>query len=126
MKLLPTAQGAPIRSVVTSGFSGSAQPAWKAWSPSDDPIMEVEPKEQSSADSIPSTSYQQNSGSPLQLQEVKMECTDNPKLDPGQPSRMSARQAAQLEKDRERAEKLKEKNKRAQRKFRQRQKASGR
>ena len=88
-------------------------------------MMEVEPKEQSSADSIPSTSYQQNSSSPLlQLQEVKMECTENPKLDPGHPPRMSAGQAAQLEKDRERAEKLKEKNKRAQRKFRQRQKVS--
>lgn len=121
------AHGAAIRGMVTADAGGSLQPAWKAWSPSDDPRNDME---HSSEDSLPSTSrvrHQQptpsNVSSAWPVPEVKAEASSNPLLDPtAERPKMSAKQVAQAAREQERAEKLKEKNKRAQRKFRQRQK----
>ena len=114
--------------MVTADAGGSLQPAWKAWSPSDDPRNEME---QSSGDSMPSGAQARqqqqptpsNMSSAWHVPEIKAEASSNPALDPTaeRPS-LSAKQAAQAKREQERAEKLKEKNKRAQRKFRQRQK----
>lgn len=117
------AHGAAVRPLITSGYAGIPQPTWRAWSPRD----ELGDVEQSSADSMPSTSLPPTlSGMPSwQLQELSPEVVEH-HLAPSQPTTSSPvlddAVAAQQEKDRERAEKLKEKNKRAQRKFRQRQK----